>query len=308
MRTEQTLLKISIVVTILIAGFGIVFGIITGSFSIAFDGVYSLADASMSALALMVATLIRNYTDTTPRKSRFSHRFSVGFWHLEPMVLGLNGVLLISVSIYALINAVTNLMSGGHALQFDYAIIYAVVTLAACLIMAMFVRAANRTIGSDFLALDATAWIISAGITAALLVAFIGGLLVQGTSLAWIAPYLDPAVLALVCLAVIPMPFSTVRQALADVLLITPEPLRSHVDAVAKLVIGQQGFLSHRAYVARVGRLTQVELFFIVPAGMPARSIEDWDALRNDIGDRIGGEGPNRWLTIAFTADAEWAE
>jgi predicted Co/Zn/Cd cation transporter (cation efflux family) len=36
--------------------------------------------------------------------------------------------------------------------------------------------------------------------------------------------------------------------------------------------------------------------------------VEDWDALRDEIGNAIGDESTNRWLTIAFTADEEWAE
>lgn len=308
MTNEQTVLKISIGVTIFVAAFGIAFGIITGSFSIAFDGIYSLADASMSTLALVVATLITSYTSPAASTGRLRERFSLGFWHLEPIVLGLNGILLMGVSVYALINAVTSILSGGHLLKFDYAIIYATVTLLACVTMAIFATRANRTIQSEFLALDATAWTMSGGITAALLLAFLGGLLVEDTRLAWVAPYIDPSVLALVCLVIIPLPIGTVRQALSDILLITPEPLKAHVEAVAKLVAAREGFLSHRAYVARVGRLIQVELYFIVPPGMPARTIEEWDRLRDDIGAEIGAEGPNRWLTIAFTADAEWAE
>lgn len=308
MQAEQNVLKISIGVTILIACSGIVFGIITGSFSIAFDGVYSLADASMSTLALVVAKLIASDTDPSRGKGKLRARFSLGFWHLEPIVLGLNGILLMSVSVYALINAIISILSGGHALEFDYAILYTAVTLVACLTMATVVRKKNATIRSEFLTLDATAWIMSAGITAALLIAFIGGFFVEGTSLAWITPYIDPAVLALVSVVIIPLPIGTVRQALSDILLMTPEPLRARIDDVASDVVKEQSFLSHRAYVARIGRLMQVELYFIVPAGMPARTIEQWDQLRDDIGARIGSEGPNRWLTIAFTADTEWAE
>jgi predicted Co/Zn/Cd cation transporter (cation efflux family) len=308
MQAEQNVLKISIGVTILIACSGIAFGIVTGSFSIAFDGVYSLADASMSTLALVVAKLIASDTDPTRGKGKLRARFSLGFWHLEPIVLGLNGILLMSVSVYALINAIISILSGGHTLEFDYAILYTAITLAACLTMAIVVRKKNATIRSEFLTLDATAWLMSAGITAALLIAFIGGFFVEGTSLAWIAPYIDPAVLALVSVVIIPMPIGTVRQALSDILLMTPEPLRARIDEVAADVVKEQDFLSHRAYVARIGRLMQVELYFIVPAGMPARTIEEWDQLRDDIGARIGSEGPNRWLTIAFTADTEWAE
>ncbi len=307
MRTEQGILQTSIGVTVFVACFGIVFGILTGSFSISFDGVYSLADASMTILALIVSRLIANYTSNAG-SARLRERFSLGFWHLEPIVLGMNGVLLMGVSIYALITAISSLFAGGHTLKFDYAIIYAAVTLVVCLAMAFIARRANRSLGSEFVALDATAWLMSAGITAALLVAFSGGYLVNGTRLAWITPYIDPAVLALVCLVIIPMPVATVRQALADILLITPEALKSHVDAVAASVVEKYGFLSHRAYVAKVGRLNQVELYFIVPHGLPPKTIEEWDQLRDEIGDAIGDEGPDRWLTIAFTADKTWAE
>lgn len=307
MLTEAQVLKLSIAVTFVVALFGIVFGILTGSFSIAFDGAYSLADASMTILALVVARLITSYA-TESGKGRLRKRFSVGFWHLEPIVLGMNGIVLMSVSVYALINAISSLLSGGHQLEFDYAIVYAVVTLATCLIMAYVGRRANRTIQSDFVALDATAWMMSGGITAALLIAFIGGLLVEGTGLAWITPYVDPAVLALVCLVIIPMPLGTVRQAFADILLITPGALKAHVDEVARATVARHGFLAYRAYVARIGRLSQVELYFIVPPGLPPKAIEDWDRLRDEIGDAIGDEGPDRWLTIAFTADKEWAE
>ena len=52
----------------------------------------------------------------------------------------------------------------------------------------------------------------------------------------------------------------------------------------------------------------EIELFFIVPAEMPARTIAEWDAWRDEIGNAIGGEGPDRWLTVLFTGDLEWAE
>ncbi len=173
--------------------------------------------------------------------------------------------------------------------------------------MAWFETRANRKLKSDFIALDAKAWIMSGGITAALLIAFSIGYAIQGTQFDWIAPYIDPAVLALVCLAIIPMPIGTIRQALADMLLVTPLDLKQHVDDVAKQVVERNGFKSYRAYVAKVGRGKQIELYFIVPAGQPAKKLEEWDALRDEIGDALGGEGPNRWLTIAFTTDVEWA-
>lgn len=308
MLSEQGVLRVSIAITIAVAAFGIVFGLLSGSFAIAFDGFYSLADAGMTVLALLVSSLIVKSAQGDVLSGKLRNRFTMGFWHLEPMVLGLNGALLIAVAIYALINAITSILNGGHTLEFGFAIIYAVVTLIACVIMAVIGARANRRLQSDFVALDVKAWIMSGGITAALLIAFIVGYAVEGTALGWIAPYVDPAILVLVCLVIIPMPIGTVRQAFADVLLITPADLKAHVDQVAEETVKRMGFLSYRAYVARVGRAKQIELYFIVPPKWPAKTIEEWDRVRDQIGDAIGDENENRWLTIAFTADPEWAE
>lgn len=307
MRSEQTILQISIAVTIFVAGFGVVFGLLSGSFSIVFDGVYMLADAAMSGLALVVSRLIALSALPELPRGKLRDRFTMGFWHLEPMVLGLNGIMLTGVAIYALINAIGSLMDGGRDLEFTYAIFYAVVALIACLGMAWLETRANRKLKSDFVALDAKAWIMSGGITAALLVAFTIGYFIQGTQFDWITPYIDPAVLALVCVIIIPMPIGTIKQALSDMLLVTPVDLKKHVDDVAQQVIERYGFKSYRAYVAKVGRGKQIELYFIVPTDQPAKKLEEWDALRDEIGAALGGEGPDRWLTIAFTTDVEWA-
>lgn len=308
MTTEQKVLRLSIAVTVLLAGAGILFGLLSGSFAIVFDGIYSLVDASMTMVTLLVSNLIAASTSAGPRRGKLAERFTMGFWHLEPMVLGLNATLLMGAAIYALINAVGSLMTGGRDLAFEHAIVYTAVTVVVAAGMAVFATRANRTVRSDFLALDAKSWIMAAALTAALLVAFVFGHLIQGTRLQWVSPYIDPAVLALVCLVVIPIPVGTMRQALADVLLVTPPDLKRHVDAVASDTVRRHGFASYRAYVARVGRGRQIELFFIVPSGWPPRMLEEWDKIRDEVGAAIGGEGPDRWLTIVFTSDLEWAE
>jgi predicted Co/Zn/Cd cation transporter (cation efflux family) len=284
MGTEQSVLRISIAVTFALAGFGILFGLMSGSFAIVFDGVYSLTDAGMTVFALLVSNLIASSTASGSTKGKLVERFTMGFWHLEPIVLGMNGAMLMGAAIYALI------------------------TLIVTIFMAIFDRRANRTIRSEFLALDSKAWLMTAGLTAALLLAFVSGLLIQGTELEWVSPYIDPIALALVCLVVIPVPAGTVKQALADILLITPSDLKQHVDKIAQAVVRRYGFVSYRAYVARVGRGRQIELYFIVPTDWPPKKLQEWDQIRDEIGEAVGDEGPDRWLTVVFTTDPEWAD
>lgn len=305
---ERGVLRLSIAVTLAIAALGVGFGLASGSFSIVFDGVYSLVDASMSLLSLVVVNLIASYALAGPAGGRLRRRFSVGFWHLEPMVLALKGTLLIAVAVYALVTAIGSIIEGGRELEFGLAITYAVITLAICVATAVVEHRANRAIGSDFVRLDVKGWIMSSGITAALLAAFAVGYAVAGTRWEWVSPYLDPAVLALVCLIIIPIPIATIRRALADILLIAPAELSRRVETAAAAFCARHGFVAHRAYVARVGRSRMIELYFIVPPEAPARPLSHWDGLREEFGAEIGGEGPDRWLTIVFTGDPQWAE
>lgn len=305
--SEQAVLRLSIAMTFVVAAVGIGFGMASGSASIIFDGIYSLTDAVMTSVALLVSSLITQRLSER-RQARLVQRFTMGFWHLEPMVLGLNGILLSGAAVYALVTAVGSLLTGGHPLQFGRAILYATVVLIVAIGMAIHNRHANRSIRSNFVALDVQGWTISAALTGALLAAFVFGWAIQGTALAPLSPYVDPAVLALVCVIVIPLPVPTIRRALADILLITPSDMLAEIDAVARDVVARHGFLDHRAYVARVGRGRQIELYFIVPQGQPPRPLEEWDAIRDQIGEAIGGDITNRWLTIAFTTDPEWAD
>ncbi|MBN9057910.1 MAG: cation transporter, partial [Rhizobiales bacterium] len=282
--TEQGVLRASIVVTFLVATFGIVFGLLSGSFSIAFDGVYSLADAGMTTVALGVSHLIVQSAKRDALSGKLRNRFTMGFWHLEPIVLGLNGTILIIVAIYALINALLSIQGGGRELEFGFAIAYAATTLLICLVMATIDWRANRKIQSDFLKLDIHSWVMSGAISGALLVAFAIGYGVENTMLEWISPYIDPVALAVISAAIIPIPIGTVRQAVADMLLLTPPDLKEQVDGVAKETVARHGFLGYRAYVAKVGRAKQIEIYFIVARDGPARRLEEWDRIRDEIG------------------------
>jgi predicted Co/Zn/Cd cation transporter (cation efflux family) len=43
-----------------------------------------------------------------------------------------------------------------------------------------------------------------------------------------------------------------------------------------------------------------------VPKDTRLDNVAAADAIRREIADALGGEGPQRWLTIDFTADPRW--
>lgn len=304
--TEQGVLSLSIAASFAMAAAAVAFGLLANSSLIIFDGIYGLIDVVMTWLSLLVVRLISLSTNVDALQSRLNQRFTMGFWHLEPIVLGVSGTLMIGAALYAAVNAVDALMSGGRHIALGPAIVFAVLSIIAESALAIFVRRANRRIGSEFVGLDAKNWMVAAAMSGAYLLAFGGGWLLRGTSWAWVVPYIDPAILLVVCVFVVLAPLGTVRRALSDILLITPLALQAHVDEVARAVVAKHGFIEHRSYVAKVGRGDQIELFFVVPENDPPRALVEWDRLRDEIGEALGEESPDRWLTIMFTTDREW--
>lgn len=295
---EQRILRLSIGVTILVSVIGVVFGLLSGSMSIVFDGVFASIDAAMSGLALFVSKLVSRPTD--------DRRFQFGYWHIEPMVLAFNGGTLMLACFYAFLNAIDSFLAGGRPLAFDWAIVYAVVVCVICFGMFFYERRLNRRIGSDFLRLDAQSWLMSAAITSALLLAFGIAVAAEGTRFERYTPYVDPVVLAVLSLCLVFVPIRTVRRALREILLITPPDLDAHVRQAMEKVVARYDFRSFTSYVAKVGRAQFIEIHIAVTPDWPLMSIAAADEIRREIGDAIGGEGPDRWLTIDFTADRRW--
>jgi cation diffusion facilitator family transporter len=295
---EQRVLRISIGVTIVVALFGVVFGLLSGSLSIVFDGVFAAIDAAMSFLALFVSRLVS--------RESANRRFQFGYWHIEPMVLAFNGGTLMLLCFYAFLNAVDSFLGGGRQLEFDWAMTYAVIVGLVSYGMFFYALRANRRIGSDFLRLDAQSWLMSAAITSALLIAFGIAWSLGGTRFAYMTPYADPVVLALLTVCLVFVPIRTVRAALREILLITPPELDGRVREVMDAVVARYGFQTHTSYVVKVGRAQFIEIHVAVPPDMKLDNVAKVDAIRREIADAIGGEGPQRWLTIDFTADPRW--
>jgi len=125
-RSEQGVLRLSIAGTLVMAVVAVGFGLYANSSLIIFDGVYGLIDVVMTWLSLLVTRLIALSTQTDALQSRLNQRFSLGFWHLEPIVLGVSGTLMIGAALYAFINAVDALTSGGRLIALGPAIVFGV--------------------------------------------------------------------------------------------------------------------------------------------------------------------------------------
>jgi cation diffusion facilitator family transporter len=294
---ENRVLKLSILLTVFIAATGVVLGLLSGSMSIVFDGLFSVIDVAMGLLLLWVAGLVKREENRT---------FQYGYWHIEPMALAFNGGMLMLLCVYAVVNAVSSFLSGGQEVELGWAIGYSVVMATVSFGMYFYERRANRSAKSDFLHLDAQSWLMSALVAAALLVAFVFAWAIAKTPFAYFAPYVDPTILGLLSLVLIAMPVKTVRQALSEMLMITPTELDVTVRSVMDDIVTRHGFTSYTSYAAKVGRGQFIEIHILVPPDLQIGTVGTLDAIREEIGSALGADGAEKWLTIDFTAQEQW--
>ncbi len=222
-KLEQQILRRSIFCTLFIAIMGIIFGVVCGSMSIIFDGMFSALDAGMCSLSLLVSRLLGQPN---------SRRFQYGFWHVEPLVLAFNGSLLAFLCLYAFVNAIKGIIDGGRELELGWAIVYALVVSIFCFTIFLKQRRLNKRVKSELIALDTKSWLMSACISSALLVAFLLSWSMEGTRYEHLIVYTDPAVLALLTLILISVPIKTVIAAVREVLQMTPDTLDASMESL----------------------------------------------------------------------------
>lgn len=296
-RGEQALLKQSTVLMFAVAIAGIVTGFVSGAQSILFDGFFSLIATFIKVLMLITAKLIAKESN---------HRFQFGFWHLEPMVLLIEGSFLMLIAIYAFLNGVFGIINGGREVELGMVIFYAGFFAVTEFAYFFYVRRRNRKLKSSLIQFDNISWLVDAMLSVGLLVSFIIALLLKQYGHGQWAVYVDPAILILLALSMLPPALKILRPALRDVLGIAPDQLDEKVRNVMEQAKAAHGFDDYISYVQKHGRARFIEIHIVLPAHYPLQDVATLDRLREEISSQLGEADAARWLTISFTGDRKW--
>ena len=296
-RGELVLLKQSTVLMFAVAIAGIVTGFVSGAQSILFDGFFSLIATFIKVLMLITAKLIAKESN---------HRFQFGFWHLEPMVLLIEGSFLLLIAIYAFLNGVFGIINGGREVELGMVIFYAGFFAVTEFAYFFYVRRRNRKLKSSLIQFDNISWLVDAMLSVGLLVSFIIALLLKQYGHGQWAVYVDPAILILLALSMLPPALKILRPALRDVLGIAPDQLDEKVRSVMEEAMVAYGFQEYISYVQKHGRARFIEIHIVLPADYPLQDVATLDRLREEISSELGEADAARWLTISFTGDRKW--
>lgn len=198
---------LSILVTAMLSALGVLWGIAIGSQMVLFDGVFGLVGIITSALLLRASLL-------SERKP--SRHYPYGQHSATPLVIGIQGFVLLATLGYAAVEAVNTIRLGGSHFAPGSAIPYGVIAAVVSIGVALWLRRAVKQ--SDLVAAEATAWLIGGLRGVGMIVGFVLMQLLAGSSWASAVPYIDPAMVLLTCVLFVRPPWRMVRSTIHELL------------------------------------------------------------------------------------------
>lgn len=303
--TERQGLYISAAGNLLMTGLGITFAIWAGSDAIMFDGFFSGVQFLMVLVNLYIASLLAR--GATPN-------FQFGYAAFEPLVITLRGAMILAGAGYAFWLAVRAILAGGRPLSMGIGVLYAVIAAVGCLILWFGIDRAARSSHSPILQTDAHAWLMDAALSGGVALAFLAGYLLQGSRYSDLLPYLDPGLVILMVIALISIPFRTMREGLRGLLGAAPDDaLQNALNVRAREVLSEMELDEFLIRMARLGRLLYALVYVRVPEDWTVRGIRDLDEARDTLEGALEEAAAEAGVPIievdtVFTTKAEWLE
>ncbi|WP_434777060.1 cation diffusion facilitator family transporter [Neisseria sp. Ec49-e6-T10] len=294
---EQKLLKQSMLLMFIVAILGITIGFFSGSQSILFDGFFSIVATFIKILMVGTAVLIKRESSRT---------FQFGFWRLEPLVLIIEGSFILLISVYAFLNGIFGILDGGRQVEFGLAIGYAIFFTVADFSYFFYVKHKNRTLKSPLVHFDNISWLVDAMLSVGLLISFILAWQLSNHGLAQWSAYVDPIILIVLSLSMIPPSIKILHPSIKDLLGMAPDYLNEKVTETMEHFKQKYHFKEYASYVQKDGRAHVIEIHIVLAADFPINTVATLDNIRQEIADALGKANRQRWLTISFTGDKKW--
>jgi cation diffusion facilitator family transporter len=294
---DRRLLLLSVWASAAFAVLSSVWGVLSGSSMIVFDGLYSFASIGLSLLAVLALRTSRRGAD---------ERYPWGREAWEPLVVVVKAVALGALCVYAAVGGVADLLAGGREVATGWALAYAVIATAAGAVVTVLMRRGAR---SDLVRAEAAEWLGDTLLSVGVLVGFVVAIALVAAGRPDMAAYVDPGMVVLVSLAFLRVPARLVGGGMREILAMAPPPeTQAALDAAVEAVREQFGLAESFLRASKVGDRVDVEVDFVVGTGSSVQTVADGDVVRQALHDRLAELGYERSVVVAFTTDRRWAQ
>lgn len=290
---EQRALRTSIWVSISFAVISVVWGLLAKSEVILLDAVFTPLYLLMTLGSLIVSRIVAKGP---------SRLFPFGRNALAPLFVVAQAIILFGALGYAVLEAVRVILDGGSEVAGVSLLVFgALVSLITWRVLLRMAR------DRPLVEAEAAGWFSGVAGSAVVAVGGVVVLLVDGTRFAAAAPYVDPALVIIVCLGLLVIPVNLFRRSLRDLQTARPDSeLVAQVETVVENVRTAEGLPEPILRVGRLGAVLDISLAFVLPPGTGDIACED--RVRRALRDGLGDLPYNAWITVEFGYDAELFE
>ncbi|UZN03103.1 cation transporter [Cellulomonas sp. S1-8] len=271
-------------------------GVLVQSRVLIFDGAFVVLGIVLSAMSLVASRAAA----AAP-----SARFPFGKQAVTPLAIAVQGAALLGTLVYAAADAVIVIVAGGADVAAGVVVAYGLASLVASLLIERRVR--RLAPDSDLVAAEAAQW--RAGAVLSLVYAAGAGVALLLSALRWddVVRYLDPGLVLLACLALLPVPLRLLRAAALELLEAAPPAhvAQALADAVAH-VRAEHGLGEPLVRATKLGERLYVEVDFVVEPG--TWDVSGEDRVRRAVLDRLEPLGYELWANVELTTDPRLAQ
>ena len=296
-QKEQFVLKISLYCAVILAIFGITYGIYIGSKAIIFDGLVAFLSIILILLSVITSKFIYKEDDDI---------FQYGYMRFEPMVNLFKSLILLILCAYALINGIQEILDGGYEVKFDKAMLYSFFSMLLSIGIWLYTAYQAKILSSPLISVDSLEWFIDS-------VVYMGGFLVFGA--VWLfdkesqtiwARYLDPALLVLLSMILAVMPLKVFIKNLADLVMVAPKDMDEKIDTLLQNISKKYNFSDYDTHVAKSGRFFMIEVNILMGESFKIQNIDEMDLIRDEIEQGLDIPSYKIWLSVSFTKNPKW--
>lgn len=295
LRAEQRWLRFS---TLAAAGFSVVaiaWGLAASSQIVLLDGVYALIGVVLGAVSLKASKLVEG--GPTPY-------YPFGRESLAPLVVGIQGLVLLGSLAFAAVEAIGTVLGGGSSTSFGVALAYGVVSAVVGALVWRLLSA--RADGSELVQAEAAQWLAGALLSLGMVAGFATALLLRATAWEWVVPYIDPAMVLVAVLVIAPTPLSMLGQMYRELLEgVPPAELREEIDTVVAQVSAEFGLPEPVVRTGKLGRKLYLEIDYLVEED-EGWSISEADRVRRALAERLRQPGRLLWISVELHTDPNW--
>ncbi|ARR00135.1 MULTISPECIES: cation diffusion facilitator family transporter [Campylobacter] len=296
-QKEQFTLKISLYCAVVLAIFGISYGIYIGSKAIIFDGLVAFLSIILILLSVITSKFIYKEDDDI---------FQYGYMRFEPMVNLFKSLILLILCVYAIINGIEGILTGGYEVKFDQAMLYSFLSMILSIGIWLFTSYQAKILQSPLISVDSLEWLIDS-------VLYMGGFLAFGA--VWLfdkesqtiwARYLDPTLLVVLSMILAIMPLKVFIKNLADLAMVAPKDMDDKIDTLLQNISKKYNFSDYDTHVAKSGRFFMIEINILMGESFKIQSIDEMDQIRDEIEQGLNIPSYKIWLSVSFTKNPKW--